>query len=109
MSMTDTRRQRSEVTLDTATIEVIAEIEADVIATGRPTRAHVTWTKADTGLWAANYGGYYGGVVDKQGDHYFVSDTFGQYVGDFRTLEEAQDRLATRLHQLLPDVISTLD
>jgi hypothetical protein len=36
-----------------------------------------------------------------------VSDTFGQYVGDFRSLEEAQAKLAERLHMVLPDVIRT--
>ncbi len=38
-----------------------------------------------------------------------MSDTYGSYVGDFRSLDEAQDRLAERLHQLLPSVRRTLD
>jgi len=105
MSMTVAHRHQAEVTLDTATIEVIAEIEAEVIAPAQPERARIVWSEADTGLWAANYGGYYGGTVDRQGTHYFVSDTFGAYVGDFRSLEEAQARLAERLHVVLPDVI----
>lgn len=109
MSTIVAHRQRAEVTLDTATIEAIAEIEATVVAPGRPTRAALVWSEADTGLWAASYGGYYGGTVDKQGAHYFVSDTFGQYVGDFRSLEAAQARLAERLHELLPDVIRQVD
>jgi hypothetical protein len=91
-----------EVTVDTATIAVITEIEAEVVAPEQ--HARITWSRPDTGLWAANYGGYYGGTVDRQGTHFFVSDTFGQYVGDFRSLEEAQQRLAERLHVLLPDV-----
>jgi hypothetical protein len=105
MSTTVAHRPQAEVTLDTATIEVIAEIEAGVIAPARPERVRIVWSEADTGLWAANYGGYYGGTVDRQGSHYFVADTFGAYVGDFRSLEEAQARLAERLHVLLPDVI----
>jgi hypothetical protein len=91
-----------EVTVDTATIAVITEIEAEVVAPAQ--HARITWSRPDTGLWAANYGGYYGGTVDRQGTHFFVSDTFGQYVGDFRSLEEAQQRLAERLRVLLPDV-----
>lgn len=105
MSMTEINPDVAEVTLDTETIEVIAAIEAEVVTAAAPQRAHILWTRPDTGLWAANYGGYYGGTVDKQGTHYFVSDTFGQYVGDFRSLEEAQRRLAERLHAVLPDVI----
>ena len=94
-----------EVTVDTATIAAITEIEAEAVAPEQhPTYARITWSRPDTGLWAANYGGYYGGTVDRQGAHYFVSDTYGQYVGDFRSLEEAQQRLAERLHVLLPDV-----
>ncbi|TDN41610.1 hypothetical protein EDF64_1177 [Curtobacterium flaccumfaciens] len=105
MSTTVAHRQQAEVTLDTATIEAITEIEAEVVAPARPVHARITWSRPDTGLWAANYAGYYGGTVDRQGDHYFVSDTFGQYVGDFRSLEEAQERLAERLHIVLPGVM----
>lgn len=105
MSTTVAHRQQAEVTLDTATIEAITEIEAEVVAPAQPVRARITWSRPDTGLWAANYAGYYGGTVDRQGDHYFVSDTFGQYVGDFRSLEEAQERLAERLHVVLPGVM----
>ncbi|OII08946.1 hypothetical protein [Curtobacterium sp. MCBA15_008] len=105
MSTTVAHRQQAEVTLDTATIEAITEIEAEVVAPAQPARARITWSRPDAGLWAANYAGYYGGTVDRQGSHYFVSDTFGQYVGDFRSLEEAQERLAERLHIVLPGVM----
>jgi hypothetical protein len=107
MSTTVAHRQQVEVTVDTATIAAITEIEAGVIAPVQPALARITWSRPDTGLWAANYAGYYGGTVDRQGTHYFVSDTFGQYVGDFRSLEEAQMRLAERLHIVLPDVSRT--
>jgi hypothetical protein len=99
---------RPEVTLDTETIETIAALEAEVATNTPVTRATITWTESDAGLWVANYGGYFGGTVDKQGAHYFVSDTFGAYVGDFRSLEQAQSHLATRLHMMLPNVIHTL-
>ncbi|ROS36276.1 hypothetical protein [Curtobacterium sp. PhB78] len=105
MSMTADHRQQTEVTLDTRTIEVIAEIEAQVVADTAPARVRISWAQPDTGLWVANYGGYYGGTVDRQGTHFFVADTFGEYVGDFRSLDEAKGRLAERLHVLLPDVI----
>lgn len=107
MSTTVAHRQQAEVTLDTATIAAITEIEAEVVAPEQSARTRITWSRPDTGLWAANYAGYYGGTVDRQGTHYFVSDTFGQYVGDFRSLEEAQERLAERLHIVLPDVVRT--
>lgn len=109
MSSIVTSSHQAEVTVDTATIEVITGIAAGVVSPAAPARAHVVWSEADTGLWAANYGGYYGGVIDQQGAHFFVSDTYGSYVGDFRSLDEAQDRLAERLHQLLPSVRRTLD
>ncbi|MCS5485676.1 hypothetical protein NY588_00840 [Curtobacterium flaccumfaciens pv. beticola] len=109
MSTSVTSSHQAEVTVDTATIEVITGIAAGVVSPDAPARAHVVWSEADTGLWAANYGGYYGGVVDQQGAHFFVADTYGQYVGDFRSLHEAQDRLAERLHELLPNVRRTLD
>ncbi len=105
MSMTADHHQQTEVTLDTRTIEVIAEIEAQVVADTAPTRVRISWAQPDAGLWVANYGGYYGGTVDRQGTHFFVADTFGEYVGDFRSLDEAKTRLAERLHVLLPDVI----
>lgn len=115
MSTTVAHRQQAEVTVDevtvdTATIAAITEIGAEVVAPAQPApapaveAARVTWSRPDTGLWAASYGGYYGGTVDRQGTHFFVSDTFGQYVGDFRSLEEAQQRLTERLRVLLPDV-----
>ena len=107
MSTTVAHRQQAEVTLDTQTIEVIAEIEAQVVAPSAPSVVHVTWAQPDTGLWVANYGGYYGGTVDRQGTHFFVSDTFGQYVGDYRSLEQAKAKLTERLHVVLPDVIRT--
>jgi hypothetical protein len=98
---------RPEVTLDTATVDTIAIIgaEAEAAIAHESTRATITWTEADAGLWVANYGGYYGGTVDRQGSHYFVSDTFGQYIGDFATLEAGQAKLAERLHVMLPGVI----
>ncbi|MBT1683997.1 hypothetical protein KK095_13060 [Curtobacterium flaccumfaciens pv. flaccumfaciens] len=105
MSTTVAHRQQAEVTLDTQTIEVIAEIEAQVVAPVQAAPVRISWAQADTGLWVANYGGYYGGTVDRQGTHFFVSDTFGEYVGDFRSLDEAKARLSERLHVLLPDVI----
>lgn len=104
MSTPVAHRQQAEATLDTATIAAITEIEAEVVTPVAPALPRILWTRPDTGLWAANYGGYYGGTVDRQGAHYFVRDTYGQYVGDFRSLEEAQQRLAERLRVLLPDV-----
>ncbi|MFZ6991302.1 hypothetical protein ACO0E1_05380 [Curtobacterium sp. RRHDQ66] len=105
MSIAESHRPDTEAKLDTETIEVITAIEAEVVTPSTPTQARIIWSRPDTGLWAANYGGYYGGTVDQQGAHYFVSDTFGQYVGDYRTLDEAKAALADRLSRVLPDVI----
>jgi hypothetical protein len=112
MTMSHTATSRSalistEVTLDTETVDTIALLEAEAAATEAETatRAQIVWTEADAGLWVASYGGYYGGTVDKQNGHFFASDTFGQYVGDFRSLEEAQRRLADHLHVMLPGII----
>jgi len=107
MSMTITH---TEVTLDTDTVDTIAILEAEAAASAsagaaRAARAQILWTESDKGLWVASYGGYYGGTVDKQGTHYFASDTFGQYIGDFATLEDAQSHLGEHLHVMLPGVI----
>ncbi|MFZ7086687.1 hypothetical protein [Curtobacterium sp. RRHDQ10] len=98
----------TELTLDTDTVDTIAILEAEAaLQSGaeRASRAQIVWTEADAGLWVASYGGYYGGTVDKQNGHYFASDTFGQYVGDFASLELAQQRLGAHLHLMLPGVI----
>lgn len=105
MSIAETQRPSTRARLDTETINVISAIEAEVVTPPTSTPARITWSRPDTGLWAANYGGYYGGTVDQQGTHYFVSDTFGQYVGDFRTLDVAKAALAERLTLVLPDVV----
>ncbi len=72
---------------------------------GRAARAKTTWTQEDDGEWIANYGGYFGGTVDKRDGRYVASDTFGLVVGDFATLEDAQAKLADQLHVMLPAVI----
>ncbi|KQO61440.1 hypothetical protein [Curtobacterium sp. Leaf261] len=97
----------TELTLDTETVDTIAILEAEAAASEgtTPARAEIVWSEADSGLWVASYGGYYGGTVDQQNGHFFASDTFGQYVGDFRTLDEAQGRLGAHLHVMLPGVI----
>jgi hypothetical protein len=102
-----TDMQQVEVTLDTDTVDTIAVLEAQIAHV--TTRATISWTQTEPGSWVADYAGYYGGTVDERDSHYFVSDTFGQYVGDFRSLEDAQSRLADRLHVVLPAVIRPVD
>ena len=109
MSITVNTDSRAEVTLDTDTVDTIAILEAEVECHGRPARAKTTWTQEDQGEWVANYGGYYGGSVDKRDGRYVASDTFGLVVGDFATLEEAQTKLSDQLHVMLPSVIRPLD
>ena len=53
-----------EVTLDTDTVDTIAVLEAQVAHT--PSRASLSWAEVEPGLWSANYGGYFGGTVDKR-------------------------------------------
>ncbi|PZF57764.1 hypothetical protein DEJ23_06380 [Curtobacterium sp. MCSS17_008] len=105
MSTTVNTDTRAEVTLDTDTVDVIAVLEAEAEHSGRAARAKTTWTQEDDGEWVANYGGYFGGSVDKRDGRYVASDTFGLVVGDFATLEEAQAKLADQLHVMLPSVI----
>jgi hypothetical protein len=57
-----------------------------------PARTKADWRLADTD---------FGGTIDKQGDHYFVRDTFARYIGDFSTLATAQRRLEDHLESLL--------
>lgn len=94
-----------DVSLDTAELEAIVGLEAQVGTTAAPAVPRLTWAIADDGLWVANYGGYYGGTVDRQGAHFFVADTFGQYVGDYRSLDTAKAKLAERLDVVLPEVL----
>ncbi|WP_144762280.1 hypothetical protein [Curtobacterium sp. 9128] len=104
MSIAEFHRPTTEAKLDTETIDVITAIEAEVVTPETVDHARIIWSRPDTRLWAANYGGYYGGTVDLQGTHYFVSDTFGQYVGDYRTIEEAKAALVERLARVLPTI-----
>lgn len=98
-----------EVTLDTDTVDTIAVLEAEQVSTARPARAKLRWTQEDDGEWVANYGGYFGGSVDKRSGRYVASDTFGLVVGAFDSLEDAQGHLADRLHVMLPRVIRPVD
>jgi len=109
MSTTVQNDTLAEVTLDTDTVDTIAILEADAAVYARPTRAKLTWTQEDQGEWVANYGGYFGGSVDKRDGRYVASDTFGLVVGDFPSLEEAQAKLADQLHVMLPTVIRPVD
>lgn len=95
----------AEVTLDTETVDTIAVLEALADTSARPARAKLTWTQEDQGEWIANYGGYFGGSIDKQDGRYVASDTFGLVVGHFDSLEQAQAKLADQLHVMLPSVI----
>ncbi|MGU3410341.1 hypothetical protein ACLBWP_09555 [Microbacterium sp. M1A1_1b] len=106
MSTTTTQR---ELTLDTETVDTIAVLDAVAATSTRAARAKLTWTQESDGEWIANYGGYFGGSVDKLGGRYVASDTFGMVVGDFASLEDAQTNLAERLHVMLPPVIRSVD
>jgi hypothetical protein len=66
-------------------------------------RTHAEWRLADVDFWAASYRGYFGGTIDKQGEHYFVRDTFARYIGDFSDLATAQRKLEDHLESLLTE------
>ncbi|MFU8946764.1 hypothetical protein ACLRGF_08495 [Mycetocola zhadangensis] len=68
-----------------------------------PHRTRAEWRLADADFWAASYRGYFGGTIDKQGDHYFVRDTFARYIGDYSDLEIAQRKLEDHLESLLTE------
>ncbi|WP_144710153.1 hypothetical protein [Curtobacterium pusillum] len=105
MSTTVSNDTNAEVTLDTETVDTIAILEALADTNTRPARAKLTWTQEEDGEWIANYGGYFGGSIDKRAGRYVASDTFGLVVGDFDSLELAQAQLADQLHVMLPSVI----
>lgn len=105
MSTTVTADTSAELTLDTETVDTIAILEAQTAPNARPTRAKLTWTQEEDGEWVANYGGYFGGSIEKVDGRYVASDTFGLVVGDFESLEQAEARLADQLHVMLPSVI----
>lgn len=109
MSVTVTPDTRAEVTLDTDTVDTIAILEAQAEPHTRPTRAKLSWTQEADGEWIANYGGYFGGSIDKRDGRYVASDTFGLVVGEFESLELAQAQLADQLHTMLPSVIRPVD
>ena len=66
-------------------------------------RTEADWRLADTDFWAASYRGYFGGTIDKQGDHYFVRDTFARYIGDYPDLAMAKRKLEDHLESLLKE------
>jgi len=109
MSTTVSTDTRAEVTLDTDTVDTIAILEAQAEPHTRPTRAKLSWTQEEDSEWIANYGGYFGGSIDKRDGRYVASDTFGLVVGDFESLELAQAQLADQLHTMLPSVIRPVD
>jgi hypothetical protein len=110
MSMTaSSTKTHRELTLDTDTVDTIAVLEAESVSSARPTRAKLAWTQEDDGEWIANYGGYFGGSVDKRDGRYVASDTFGLVVGEYVSLEDAQANLADQLHVMLPPVIRPVD
>lgn len=109
MSTAVTTDTRAELTLDTDTVDTIAILEAEAEHHGRPARAKTMWTQEDLGEWVCNYGGYFGGSVDKRDGRYVASDTFGLVVGEFDSLEEAQTKLSDQLHVMLPSVIRPVD
>ncbi len=77
MSTTVQTDSRAEVTLDTDTVDTIAILEADAAVHGRPARAKLTWSHEDEGEWVANYGGYFGGSVDKRDGRYVARTRSG--------------------------------
>ncbi len=109
MSSTVSTDTRAEVTLDTETVDTIAILEAQAETHTRPSRAKLSWTQEEDGEWIANYGGYFGGSINKRDDRYVASDTFGLVVGDFGSLEQAQAKLADQLHVMLPSVIRPVE
>ncbi|SFN69900.1 hypothetical protein [Mycetocola miduiensis] len=66
-------------------------------------RTEAEWRLADTDFWVASYQGYFGGTIDRQGDHFFVRDTFARYVGDFSDLAIAKRKLEDHLECLLAE------
>ncbi|WP_423920756.1 hypothetical protein ACPEEZ_14860 [Frigoribacterium sp. 2-23] len=49
--------------------------------------------EAEAGFWVANHDGAFAGTIDRHGDHYYVRDCFGQYVGDYSSQAAAAERL----------------
>jgi hypothetical protein len=109
MSTTVANDTHAEVTLETDTVDTIAILEAQAETHARPSRAKLTWTQEEDGEWIANYGGHFGGSIDKREGRYVASDTFGLVVGEFESLELAQAQLADQLHVMLPSVIRPVD
>lgn len=73
-----------------------------------PEELEVAWRLADTDFWVASYNGYFGGTIDRNGDHFYVRDTFAQYLGDFGDLVAAQLHLERHLGRLLFTKLSDL-
>jgi hypothetical protein len=73
---------------------------------GPAPRTEAVWRLADTNFWVASYRGYFGGTIDRQGEHYFVRDTFARYVGDFSDLAIAKRKLEDHLEFLLAEQLT---
>lgn len=57
----------------------------------------LAWVEVDRGVWVANQGGAFAGMIDRQGGSHFVRNAFSEYLGDFGTLDAAQAALSNHV------------
>lgn len=50
-------------------------------------------------LWVAEEAGRFAGTIDRQGSSYFVRNGFAEYLGGYRTLEDAERALRAHLDE----------
>jgi len=63
----------------------------------------LTWARADDDLWVADDAGAFARTIDRQGEHFFVRNAFGEYVGDYRTLGAGRTALAGHVGAMRTD------
>ena len=68
--------------------------------------AGFSWHLADDELWVGNHRGAFAGTIDPQDAHFFVRDQFGQYLGDYRSLAAARQRLEVQAHAFQANIVA---
>jgi hypothetical protein len=66
----------------------------------RSVRVALDWRVPAAGLWVGSFEGFFGGTIDRDGDHFIVRDTFASYLGDFPSITFAKEALEVHVMML---------
>jgi len=66
-------------------------------------RTVANWRMADDDFWTACVQEHFAGYVDRKDGRYYASSAFGDYLGEYATLEAAQRRVVQYVERLTAD------